>query len=346
MDQQASNPSAVDYAAIVRDPRWLAHRYDPGANAVQFVRLSRDDHARATFITDEYLPADRPRLALRRDELVACLPTPARLHLILHSAFCCSTLVARALDLPGIATTLKEPVLLNDLIGCRRRAMPPDRLTLLLRDTMALLARPFEIGESVVVKPSNVVNGVASAMLAMRGDVHALLLYAPLRVFLASVARKGMWGRLWVRELLAGLLSDGLVNMGFEPADYIRQTDLQIAAVGWLAQQALFARLHNRFGSDRVRSLDSEVLMQAPAAAMRAIGLLFELPIDAAAVIAGPGFTTNSKTGQTFGAAERHTEQQEGASLHADEIDKVAKWAEAVATSAGIPLTGPAPLLR
>ncbi len=336
----------VDYRAVMRDGHWLAHRYDPGADVVRFVRLSRADHARATFITDEYLPADRPTLALHRGEAVASASAPARLHLVLHSAFCCSTLVARAFDLPGIATALKEPVLLNDLVGCRRQGMDPERLAPLLRDALILLARPLQSGEAVVVKPSNVVNGLAPAMMAMRGDIHALILYAPLRVFLASVARKGMWGRLWVRELFAGLHAEGLVQMGFEPGDYIKQTDLQIAAVGWLAQQALFTRMAARFGDHRIRTIDSEHLLREPAAAVAAIARLFGLTIDAAAVAAGPAFTTSSKTGDTFGADDRAREQREGLSLHEDEVDKVAIWAEAVAAAANIPLVLPAPLMK
>nr|WP_295661805.1 hypothetical protein [Polymorphobacter sp.] len=335
----------VDYRAVMRDGHWLAHRYDPGADVVRFVRLSREDHARATFITDEYLPADRPALALHRGEVVAAAAQPARLNLVLHSAFCCSTLVARALDLPGVATTLKEPVILNDLVGCRRQGMDPERLAPLLRDALILLARPLQPGEGVVVKPSNIVNGLAPAMMAMRSDIHALILYAPLRVFLASVARKGMWGRLWVRELFAGLHAEGLVQMGFEPGDYIKQTDLQIAAVGWLAQQALFVRMVARFGSQRIRTLDSEHLLRQPAAAMGAIAALFSLTIDVAAVVAGPAFTTSSKTGDTFGADDRAREQREGLSLHQDEVDKVAIWAEAVAKAAGIPMVLPAALI-
>ena len=345
MSQDPKQATSVSYHAILHDGHWLAHRYDPGADAVQFVRLSRADHATATFVTDEHLPADRRRIALRRAEMGVAMPSPAPLHLILHSAFCCSTLVARALDVPGIATALKEPVLLNDIVGCRRQGIDGARLTTLLRDALSLLSRPLASGESVIVKPSNVVNVFAPAMMAMRPDAHALLLHAPLRVFLTSVARKSMWGRLWVRELFASLLADGLVDMGFTPVVHLTQTDLQIAAVGWLVQQALFGRLHALYGSARVRSIDSETLMQRPAEAMRAIGELFSLSIDVDAIVSGPAFRTDSKTGKAFGSDDRAAEYRGGAALHADEIDKVAIWADAVARTAGIPMTLPGALI-
>lgn len=74
----------------------------------------------------------------------------------------------------------------------------------------------------------------------MRGQARALLLNAPLRAYLTSVARKGMWGRWWVRELLVGLLAEGAMPLAFDANQLIGQTDLQATAVGWLSQQAMF----------------------------------------------------------------------------------------------------------
>src|SRR3546814_8328819 len=108
-------------------------------------------------------------------------------------------------------------------------------------------------------------------MMALRPDTKALLLHAPLPEFLLSVARKGLWCRLWARELLEGLIRENLVDLGFETRDYFRLSDLQVAAVGWLAQQRLFIALANRF-PDRVRTLDSERLLAEPAPAIEELG--------------------------------------------------------------------------
>ena len=79
--------------------------------------------------------------------------------------------------------------------------------------------------------------------MALRPEARAIFLYAPLESFLISVARKGLGCRLWARELLEGQLRDGYVDLGFSSGDYFRQTDLQVAAVGWLAQHMAFRRL-------------------------------------------------------------------------------------------------------
>lgn len=68
---------------------------------------------------------------------------------------------------------------------------------------------------------------------------------------LASVARKEIEGRGWVRELTWKLINLGQAErFGFTTEVLYRQTDLQVAAVGWLSQHALFAEAaekHDRF---------------------------------------------------------------------------------------------------
>ncbi len=340
--------ATVDPRTVARNARWLAHRYDPQHDAVHFVDVPRAEHGAAMFLTDEYLARHAEPVVIGRDHALGEARAAAPIHFIFHSAYCCSTLLARAFDRPGRAMGLKEPMILNDLVGWRRRGARPAEVARVLDGAMALLARPFAPGEAVVVKPSNIVNGLAAAMLGMRPQAGALLLHAPLRTYLGSIARKGMWGRLWVRELLVGLLADGGVQLGFAAGDYVGQTDLQVAAVGWLAQHAGFAALAERFGPGRVRTLDSETLTARPAETMAALARLFRIDLDAAAVaeiVAGPAFTRHSKWGTDFGGAARAAEQRDAAAVHAEEIDKVAVWAEAVAAGAGVsPLLG-SPLL-
>ncbi len=330
-------------SAIARDAAWLPHRYDPQHDAFHFRHVPREMQRAATFLTDEYLPTTEPVIIVRRDAVAAAAP-PGPVHFIFHSAFCLSTVLARAFDIPGVAMGLKEPVLLNDLAGWRQRGGKGRDIAEVLDNGMALLARPFAPGEATVIKPSNVTASFYVAMLAMRPEAKALLLHAPLETYLKSVAKKGMDGRLWARDLLVKLLRDGLVDLGFEAEDYVGLTDLQAAAVGWLAQHKLFAALAARFPG-RVRTLDSETLLARPVETMAALGALFGLKFDAAAVAAGPAFTSHSKTGGAFGAAARAAEYDAAAAIYGDEIYKVSVWAAAVAVNAGVAMELPDPLL-
>lgn len=334
--------SGIPPAQIARDAEWLAHRYDPTRDAVHFRRVSRAQHAAATFLTDDHL-GEGSVTPIRRADALAARPATAPVHIVAHSAFCLSTLVARAFDRAGWAMGIKEPVILNDLIGWQRRGGRPDQVRAVLDGALTLLARPFSPGEAVVVKPSNTCNALVGPMMELRPDTRALLLEAPLPDFLNSIARKGLDGRLFVRKLLLGLLDDGLVELGFDPRDLMGQTDLQVAATGWLAQHALFTRLAERFGT-RIATLDSAALTDDQGRAMSAIAHHFALPLDdagLAAILAGPAFTRHSKTGASFGAAARAAEQRDAADVHAEEINKVTIWADAVAKAAGITMQLP-----
>ena len=334
----------IDHRRITLDPNWLAHRYDSQHDAVHFIRTSRAERGHVPFLTDEYLPGHAAPVAIRRADALATAPAAAPLHFIFHSAYCCSTLLANALDLPGVALPVKEPVILNDLVGWRHRGAKPTEVGAALDAALRLLARPFEASEQIVIKPSNVVNGLAAAMLGLRPDARAVLLYAPLQIYLGSIAGKGLWGRRWVRDLLLKQLKDQSVRLGFTQEDYFLLSDLQVAAVGWLAQHHLFGDLADRH-PDRIRTLDSELLLARPAAAIAAIGSLYGIPVDAAAIASGAAFRRNAKDGTAFGRDQRLATQQSNAAQHAEEIDTVIAWIEAVAATAGVRLTLPAPLL-
>jgi hypothetical protein len=156
-----------------------------------------------------------------------------------------------------------------------------------------------------------------------------------------------MWGRLWIRELFVKLTKDGLTDYGFSPDDILQQTDLQIAAIGWLAQHRLFAAMEARLGRDRVQSLQSETLLADPSKAMKLLCAHFGLqPGDAllSSTVEG-SFSRNAKTGVSFDAEARRKEHDDSTQLYQDEISKVVVWAKAVAQSAGQNLSLNSPLV-
>jgi hypothetical protein len=341
-------PTPPSINDIARNPLWLADRYDPTHDTVYFRYVDRDKHRSITFLTDEYLGESASPAIIRRNDALATQFDAAPLHFIFHSAFCCSTLLARAFDIPNVSMGLKEPVILNDIVGWRQRGGDPSRLGQVLDDMLSLLARRFAEGEAVVIKPSNVCNGLAEAMMALRPDARALLLYAPLPLFLGSVAKKGMWGRLWVRELMIRQLKEGFINLGFSEEDYLGLTDLQAAAVGWLAQHMLFTRMIAHFGEARVATLDSEKLLSDASAAMTRLSTHFGLglnPEAIAKIVAGPAFTRHSKFDDAFDSKARAAEQQGAANLHSEEIEKVSAWAAVIAQNNGIAMRLPMSLI-
>lgn len=333
----------TEAAAIVGDYRWLPFRFDVGGDRLSFVRADRDAHRAATFLDDQLLqqsPDTRTVPVRALGPSLAELPANS-CHFVFHSAFCCSTLLARALDLPGKAMGLKEPLALNDLaqaaLGAGTAATVRPQLDPLLR----LLARPFAPGETNVVKPSNVVNPLIEQILDARPASKALLLSSALPDFLRSVAKKGLWGRIWARKTMSSLGRIPHLKSGFSEADRWEQSDLQVAALVWLDHRAQFAQLLSRMPAERVASLDSAQLLDDPARALAAVGEFFELGLasdEIAAIANGPVFASNAKRhDQEFDAQRRREEHSAIGELLAEEIEMVTKWAGSVAEFAGVP---------
>lgn len=327
---------------------FLAHRYDENSDAFQFVALSREQHRRCTFLTDEYIPEESRRVMIRSEDLNLDRAELAPVDFIFHSAFACSTMLARALDIEGISMGLKEPIVLNDLVGMKRRGTAPAKLATALDQSIDLLARPFSSGEKIIVKPSNIVNCLAPSILDIRPNSKALLLHAPLRSFLRSLAAKNMWGRIWARDNVIGIMDDRELISGFTSADLLRLTDIQIAAVGWLSEHARFAQIIQKYGSDRIKTLDSEAFLSNKRDTIASLASFFELGLDSdrlAEVLAGPAFTQHSKDFSKFDTDARLDQHSGVDEAHGEEIDMVVQWSAAVAQSQNIALELPSPLL-
>lgn len=332
----------ADPTALLADPEWYAHRFVESDDAFRFIRLPRADHSAVPFLTDDYLGqkavgGDVPaKLCLEIDD-------SAPLHFLFHSAFCGSTALVRALDKRGIAMGLSEPMVFNDIVGFRWRGADPRGVARAADAACRLLSRRFAPGEAVIAKPSNIINPLAALLMALRPQARAVFLYAPLETFLISVANKGMHCRIWGRQLLEGYIRDGVVAcLGFTPEDYFLQSDLQVAAIGWLAQQHLFQQLLARVGPQRLMSLDGDAMFTDPAGTIAAVGGHYGLKIDrqtAAQIAQGPAFSRHSKSGAAYSADTRAADYAQVRAAHGAEIDMVVTWAKAVAEAAELPLS-------
>ena len=327
-------------------PEWLAHRFDEATNQIRFVDYDRKTRSSVPFLIDTYLP-EKPFRAEPRANALKLAGPAAPIHFIFHSGFCCSTLFANCLDQPGLASAFSEPMILNDATGWRRRGAPPAEVGRLLDDALSLLARPFAGDQAAVIKPSTIINGLAPAIMRIRTGARAIVMYAPLQEFLTSIAKKGLDGRLWARELFIGMRKEGLVErLGFSDEQYFGQTDLQTAAIAWLGQQSLFADLLGNY-PDRVRSLDSKNFLDRPPAAIKAAASLFELKVEPEQLdkVGTEILSRNSKDGKPFARSDREAEYSSARSAYGEEIEKVSTWAAAVADAAGIPARLPGALV-
>lgn len=329
-----------DIGKLISDPAWLPSLYDPLEDAFVFAHLPREAQRRLVFLDRRFLgEIEKSRPVRLRDLPASEIKAAARpVHFIFHTAFCCSTLLARALDFPGVSMGLKEPsvlVPLSDPRLPRRAAGAPDPLDVALD----LLSRPLEPGETQVIKPSNAANSLAARILDLKPQSKAIVLYSNLDAYLRSSARISMTGRVYNRQMFAQLAPVIPLKQRFTTQEVLLQTDLQIAAQVWLMQATFLHAVAQHFGPARVRTLNSKSLLADKAGALTRVGQFFGLKADAAQwgdIASGPVFDRHAKR-----ASDEPFDPEANAradEIHATEVSSVLPWAEALAARCGAPL--------
>lgn len=247
-----------------------------------FVRLQRKDYLDHVFLDERLHDTDRQRITVSAPSAVpkarkALLPV----HYIFHSAFCGSTLLTRALELLDNVLVVREPLVLIQLAETVR--LHPgrwrgSRLDLLSDQVVSALSRGFETTEHVIIKPSNLVTGLAPRLMR-NSQSRAVLMYAPLADFLVSCAKKPPETRRRLLDLpgrLAGCFGDDSVpQAAYQGA---AQNYLRAGALSWLLQIRQYCRLTRAVDGDRYLVLNIDDLLDRPQQTTGAISAHFGLP--------------------------------------------------------------------
>jgi hypothetical protein len=328
---------------VISSPEWVPHTFDVQGANLTFVHVPRDARSDLMFLSDEHFAGNYPKIAFPADAVAAQAASveTAPIHFIFHTSYCCSTLLAKALDVPGTSMVLKEPDVLINLANRLIRSDDPgnrQRAELVLK----LLERPFDPNEAVIVKPTNFANRLVDTVLAQRPSSRAVLLYSDVETFLRSLLKRGMFGRIFGRRLFTQLSGWSPMEFGYRPDELLQQTDVQIAALAWLMQIAHFDLIARAFGPQRVMVIDSANLLANPEAVLGEVQSLFGLGLDGdaiSAIASGPVFSRHSKfADRDYDAASRAEEHEAASKVHSEELGMVVQWLQAVAAEIGAPL--------
>ena len=350
------NSTADQIDEIASDPAWFPYRVLDQGRTLKLMRLPRDKLDELIFLDNrvqedrwESVTGDAPRFELPAAEMADRSPRPdtGTGHFIFHSAFCGSTLMARALDVEGIACVLREPRALHELGLMKPGPELPDQQRVALEVVLDLMQRPRIPGEKTIIKPANTANPLIEYIMERQPNSRALLMYLSLPDFILAIARGRRWA--WARNL-AVFYRNHLEFETQQTRDLLRLTDLQMAAFLWLQQQAQFARLVRDLPAGRVATLRLDEFVARPAEAVTAAATLFELPLgqeDAEALVAGPLFQKHSKrTGQSYDESTRKRDDALVKLAFGPEIEQATQWGHAVAAEASVPLELQAHLMR
>lgn len=344
------NTTSASPETLVADPAWFPHALDMERRSLEFAQIDRAGLAREAFLDARMAGSVKATAAAPIDALtpfVAGLShQPA---LIFHTAFCCSTLMARALDFPGHSLALKEPDILMGLANAYRMAKsdPARREIDQARSLIfRLLARPHQGAEQAVIKLTNTANNLAPMMAA--SDARIILLYGDLKGFLVSVLKKGEACKAFVRKQYTIFALDPEGVSAIPERQALGLTDLQIAALVWRHQMESFTRLLSAPRADNLRSLDFRRLLDRPAETLKAANAHLALGADDDAIEAaatGPVFQKNAKfDDQNYDAGARAKDEADLVARHSEELAMIENWALSLKLTTDIPRELPSPL--
>lgn len=314
--QSETRPAAACFPVDIHIPN----------RTVDFLDIDEAVLERSTFL-DNRIDAplgDARTVAL---DALSSAPMPSRIGWLFHTSFCCSTLLARALHVPGRQVVLKEPLVLRRLGDARRAGWPVDEW---IAPMAGLLGRAWSAQGSVVVKPTHAALNVAADLIHATPTSHALVLSSSLEDFLVSNLKKTTETLQKIPELAERALSATSLGPRL-PAQALAPPHLLAAAVlQWAGQRELCAALVARFGTSRIRTLEAErLLADVPDSTVRVARWLGSTVDDEAhrrraRCVAG----ANAKaTSLPYDAARRAEEAATVRERNAFVIDESLQWA-------------------
>jgi hypothetical protein len=312
------------------------HLLELAPGKASFVPMSRESYHRSIF-------TDRGRIVtaggqgwdvplgglLQEFEARGEPPRPVRY--VFHMAHCGSTLLARALDLPGHTLVCREPFPLRQL-GAQAAAPgagpDPAGWGRCLRLVAALLARRWDDAERPLVKANVPVNFIIPELMATAPGNRGILLYASLQAWLPSVLKTPRH-RQWVGNVLRQLAGGVAATPPLVPEDLAGLTEARAAACLWVAQYARFTAA--LAADERLVALDCEDLFARPGEVLDAAAghLGLELPPALLEGVAtGPLFRQHAKDPRRpYDRETRRAELDEIRGMLGDELDDAVAWA-------------------
>ncbi len=156
---------------------------------------------------------------------------------IFHTSFCCSTLLARLLQIDNKVLSMKEPIVLNQLADAfRHSAGNAFQYISLFRQVAAQLNKPFSDNQTIILKTSNYMNALLNQIHHLNNDGRVLLVWGGVRAFARSMLKNKMEAVKTVPVFLRALQQDIDDQYGYLPG-----TDFtQDIAHMWATQIRLF----------------------------------------------------------------------------------------------------------
>lgn len=331
-------------STLERSPELFPHAWEPRADTVTLVRLSRADYERASFLDGRILGPHTLARTLPWAQLAASVAAAGleeRCQFLFHIGHVGSTLMSRLLGAEAGIFALREPAILRQLAELKSepesqpRLLSPEEFEARLAVLLKLWSRTFASGQTANIKATSFVSELAAELLSRPSMPKALLLYAKPESYLATILA-GANARQEAKLLMAGRLTRLARRLGRVPWRLASLSEGEALAMSWAAEASALLAARDAAG-ERARLLDFDSFLAAPAETLGHVFAHFDRAVTHDAVerlVAGPIMTRYSKGPEhAYSPALRREVLDDARARHAAEIAKGLAWLEQAARS-------------
>lgn len=320
-----------DLVEVLGQPDWVCFGLDRDRLLLHFARMDDASIEAMVFLGQRKLDSFAT-VAHSIDQVAAALPTvthPDAPRFILHTAFCCSTLLARCIDFPGRVRTLRELPVLSGLAPLRMRLQGEGDAALwgrIVEIIDRLTSRPFVAGATTINKASNVFLPVAGDFLQRSADARALLIHSDLPGFLVSCVKKQSAGAGPWQAMLAALDPAGS-SAAAHDIDVAQASPLELACTIWNEEMRILKSMRDQHA--RVRQVDAATFLAAPLATVRGAHAWFGVEVEDAArarIVEREMCRHAKQPDAAFDPTRRATEKALAERLFGVEIEQTLQW--------------------
>ena len=335
--------------SIFVSPELYLQSFDIAGNTMTFMPMTSETYRSTSFLDERIHRAQPVDLKVDMngfmDTFRAVRPTPKPLGFIFHTAFCCSSLLARCIQELEGTLVLREPVPLRTLSkgwfdstnasACRK-----------MGDVLrALLSRRFG-DEAVVIKATSHCNNIMAELLEMYEKTRAIFIFSSLEESIASFL-KNPDRREEARSFL-GIMKN-LIPPEHSLEDCQRLIDAKLVALLWVLQVGLYCELASTRFSGRMIALNCNQLLADPVAALLLAAKHLEIETSRATVenvVSSSTFGLHAKERDIdFSREDRRADLQRCADSYGKEIRFASAWVRSLPLWDRIPATLPAELI-
>lgn len=281
-------------------PDYFPSRINFENRTVDFLRLSLEDYISSSFLDQRIKCSDPKTYTVSLSDLLeywARNPKSQKpVHFIFHTAFSCSTLLARSLEIIPNCFVLKEPLCLTQLVHLRFDPRFPDDLRLMWPDIldllMGLLCRTYNTDDVIVIKTHPYCTAIGESLLERDSRSRALFLFTDLRTFLLLALKRPTYVR---RSPLVGPPPRAPGLSGVNSNDL---SDAECAAYLWLDSIFRCGSLLQRYGASRMNPVNADTLLEYRQETLKTSCNTFDLTCserDISRILKGPIWNYHAK---------------------------------------------------